>query len=81
MDPPEVLLHLVIGYLTQEMEVFWVNEDFSLLTQRNLQAVGTAYCLQKQALQGCIDILLIYIYIYIDIWMQEQQRKTLRSLN
>lgn len=45
------------------MDVFWCNEGSSLLTQRNLKAMGTADCLQKQVL---------------DICMQEQHVKRIR---
>lgn len=42
MDASEVLLHLLIGFLCQEVDVLFSNQELPAVAQRNLQAVGAA---------------------------------------
>lgn len=46
VDASKILLHLLIGNMSKEIDVFQLNQEFSFVTKRNLQSVGATDCLK-----------------------------------
>lgn len=48
LDPSKILLHFLIGQLSQEMDVLLFNQDFSIVAERNFQDMSATDCLEGQ---------------------------------
>lgn len=49
MDPSKVLLHLLIGDLSEEVDVLMFNQELSFMAKRSLQAMGATDGLEGQS--------------------------------